>query len=53
MNIKFINPIVYTLILFTVSTIVNAKQWTLQSSIAKAMLISPELKQSATRIWST
>jgi len=50
MNLKFIKPIICVLASVTASSGVNAEQWTLHSSIAQAMSISPELKISSAEI---
>jgi len=50
MNSKFINPILSVLMALVYSSVTNAEQWTLQSSIAQAMSTSPELKISSAEI---
>ncbi|MCW9046606.1 MAG: TolC family protein [Gammaproteobacteria bacterium] len=50
MNSKFIKPIFTLLMTLAYSSVINAQQWTLQSSIAQAMTTSPELKISSAEI---
>ncbi len=50
MNLKFISSLYGALLILTLSPVVNAQHWTLQSSIAQAIIASPELKQSAARV---
>lgn len=50
MNSKFIKPIFSVLMALIYSSVINAEQWTLQSSIAQAMSTSPELKISSAEI---
>jgi len=50
MNYKFIISSLYMIISLVLSSSVNAKHWTLQSSLTQAISASPELKQSAAEI---
>jgi len=52
MNSKFIKPVICVLTTLVTSSVVNAEQWTLHSSIAQAMSSSPELKISSAEIGS-
>lgn len=50
MNSKFIKPVSFVLMTLIYTSVTNAKQWTLESSIAQAMSTSPELKISSAEI---
>jgi len=50
MNFKFITPVLCVLSTLVPFNVANATQWTLQSSISQAMLLSPEIKKSTAEI---
>jgi len=50
MNLKIIISLFYLLLSTLVTPVVYAKHWTLQSSVAQAMIVSPELRQSSAKI---
>ena len=50
MNLKFISPAFYAFFAIIQLSTAHATQWTLNSSIARAMSVSPELRQSSAKI---
>jgi len=47
MNDKFISPRLYLILAIIFSPVIHAKNWTLQSSLSQAIIMSPEIRQSS------